>query len=52
VFGSSFLKRFKVKAQLLARIQKDDVQLMLLGFDWIRLFLWGIRSPQLKPRRP
>jgi len=52
VFGSSFLKRFKVKPQLLARIQKDDVQLLLLGFDWIRLFLWGIRSPHLKPRRP
>jgi len=52
VFGSSFLKRFKVKPQLLARIQKDDVQLMLLGFDWIRLFLWGIRSQLLKPRQP
>jgi hypothetical protein len=52
VFGSSFLKRFKVKQQLLARIQKDDVQLLLLGFDWIRLFLWGIRSQQLKPQRP
>jgi Fe-S-cluster containining protein len=52
VFGSSFLKRFKVKPELLARIRKDDAQLMLLGFDWIKLFLWGIRSPRLQPRRP
>jgi uncharacterized protein len=50
VFGSSFLKRFKVQPELLGRIQKDDAQLMLLGFDWIRLFLWGIRSQKLKPR--
>ena len=50
VFGSSFLKRFAVKPDLLSRIKKDDAQLMLLGFDWIKLFLWGIRSQRLKPK--
>lgn len=50
VFGSSFLKRFKVKPELLSRIKKDDVQLMLVGFDWIKLFLWGIKSQKLKPK--
>jgi hypothetical protein len=50
VFGSSFLKRFKVKPELLSRIKKDDAQLMLLGFDWIKLFLWGIESRRLKPK--
>ncbi len=50
VFGSSFLKRFKVRPELLARIRKDDAELMLLGFDWIKLFLWGLRSRKLKPR--
>ncbi|MCK7469527.1 MAG: hypothetical protein MZU95_01035 [Desulfomicrobium escambiense] len=30
--------------------QEDDAQLMLLGFDWIKLFLWGIRSRRLKPK--
>jgi hypothetical protein len=50
VFGSSFLKRFKVKPELLIKIKKDDAQLMLLGFDWIKLFLWGIRSQRLKPK--
>ncbi len=50
VFGSSFLKRFKIKSDLLRKIEKDDTQLMLLGFDWIKLFLWGIRSQKLKPK--
>jgi uncharacterized protein len=50
VFGSSFLKRFAVKPDLLSKIKKDDAQLMLLGFDWIKLFLWGIKSQRLKPK--
>jgi hypothetical protein len=50
VFDSSFLKRFTVKPELLNRIKKDDAQLMLLGFDWIKLFLWGIKSRRLKPK--
>lgn len=50
VFGSSFLKRFKVKPELHAKIGKDDMEMMLLGFDWIKLFLWGIRSRRLDLR--
>lgn len=50
VFGSSFLKRFKVDSQVLRKIKKDDAPLLLLGFDWIKLFLWGIRGRRIKPR--
>jgi Fe-S-cluster containining protein len=50
VFGSSFLKRFKVKPELMMKIKKDDTQLLLLGFDWVKLFLWGIKNQSLKPR--
>jgi hypothetical protein len=50
VFGSSFLKRFKVKPELLGRLKMDDAQLLLFGFDWIQLFLWGRLSRRLKPR--
>jgi Fe-S-cluster containining protein len=50
VLGSSFLQRFKLRPELLAKIKKDDTQLMLLGFDWIKLFLGGIPSRKLKPR--
>lgn len=50
VLGSSFLKRFRVEPDLLMKIETDDTQLMLLGFDWIELFLWGVKSRRLKPR--
>ncbi len=50
VFGSSFLKRFKVDPEVLRKIKKDDAALLLLGFDWIKLFLWGIRGRRIKPR--
>jgi Fe-S-cluster containining protein len=50
VFASSFLKRFKIKPEQLAKIRKDDVQLLLLGLEWIKLFLWGIPGRRLKPK--
>lgn len=50
VFGSSFLKRFKVRPELLARIRRDDAELLTLGFDWIALFIWGLPSRRLRPR--
>ncbi len=51
VFGSSFLKRFKVKTALLKKMQTDDVALMRFGFDWIRLSVWGVPSKQIRRRR-
>ncbi|HSO61075.1 MAG TPA: YkgJ family cysteine cluster protein [Desulfobacterales bacterium] len=50
VFDSSFLKRFKVKPELVGKVRRDDVRLMRLGFDWIELFVWGIPSSGIKPR--
>jgi uncharacterized protein len=50
VFGSSFLQRFKVTSELLSKIRQDDARLMLLAFDWIEHFLWGIASSRIKPR--
>ncbi len=52
VFGSSFLKRFKVTPELVAKIRKNDVRLMRLAFDWIELFVWGIPSSRIKPKMP
>lgn len=51
LFGSSFLERFKVNTEVLRKIKKDDSALLLLGFDWIKLFLWGIPSRRLAPKR-
>ena len=50
VFESSLLKRYKVKADLLKKIQRDDVDLMLFGFDWIKLFVWGVPSKKIRLR--
>lgn len=50
VFNSSFLKRYKVKSPIIKKIKKDDVELMKLGFSWVKLLLWGIKTKYLKLR--
>ena len=49
VFNSSFLKRYKIKTDVKKKIKKDDVALMKLGFSWIKLYVWGIKSKNIKP---
>lgn len=51
VYNSSFLKRFKVKKDLLTRAKKDDVVLMKLGFSWVKLYLWGIQTKAIRPKK-
>ena len=48
VFQSSFLKRYRVKKNLVKKLRASDRQLMLFGFEWIRFFIWGIRSPDIR----
>ena len=50
VFHSSFLKRYKVKAAVLKKITAGDEELLKFGFDWVKLFLWNIRSTSFKER--
>lgn len=50
VFNSTFLKRYKVKSEVLKKINTDDVALMRFGFDWVKFFVWGIKSCYFKPR--
>ena len=50
VFGSSFLKRFKVKKDLQRKFRRSDVELLKLGFEWIRFTLWKMDSDYFKPR--
>jgi hypothetical protein len=44
VFESSFLPRFNVPRERIERIETDDVEMMIFGFDWVRLFLTGRSS--------
>ncbi len=48
VLNSSFLKRFKIKKKLVYRLRDDDAELLKLGFDWIRYFLWGMKGKVFK----
>ena len=50
IFTSSFLKRYKLKNDRIKKIRKDDVELLKLGFDWVKLFVWGIKSRHIRMR--
>jgi hypothetical protein len=50
VFNSSFLKRYKVKSAILKKIRNDDGELLKFGFDWVKFYLWGIKSKKIRPR--
>lgn len=48
VFGSSFLKRYPMAPAVVKQIQKDDIELLKFGFDWVRYLVWGIPGPHFK----
>lgn len=48
VFDSSFIKRYRVKKALVKKLRASDRQLLLFGYDWIRYFVWGIASKNIR----
>jgi uncharacterized protein len=50
VFQSSFLKRYKLKSAVLKKLETDDVQLLNIGFEWIKVFVWGLKSKHIRLR--
>lgn len=48
VFQSSFLKRYRVKKALVKKCRASDRELLLFGFEWIRTFVWGIKSDSIR----
>jgi Fe-S-cluster containining protein len=50
VFTSSFLKRYKLNSDKVKKIRMDDVELLKFGFDWVKLFIWGIKSRHIRLR--
>ncbi len=48
VFNSSFLERYEVNSALVKKIREDDVELLKLGFDWVKFFVWGIKSASIR----
>ena len=50
LFNSTFLKRYKIKSALLKKIRTDDVELMKFGFEWVKFYVWGLKTRYLKLR--
>ena len=50
VFESSFLKRHKVKKDMLRKIKASEKSLLLFGFEWVKVFVWKMKSKKLKLR--
>lgn len=48
LFESRFFQRFQIPDELRSRIEKDDVSLMIFGFDWLKFSLYGL--PTLNPK--
>ena len=48
IFNSSFLKRYHVKSTLVKKIRRSDKALLTFGFEWIRVFVWGRSSKQIR----
>jgi hypothetical protein len=48
VFQSSFLKRYRIKKALAKKLRTSDRELVLFGFEWIRYFVWGITSDNIR----
>jgi len=51
LFDSSFFKRYHVKPDLKQKLRVNDQALLLFGFEWIKFFVWGIHSHQIRVRR-
>ena len=50
VFESSFFKRYKVKKDVRRKIEASESALLRFGFEWVRLFVWGLKSKKIRPR--
>lgn len=51
IFNSTFLKRYKLNLTILKKIKNDDTELLTLGFDWVKFFVWGIPSKNFRISR-
>ena len=48
VFDSSFLKRYKVDEETMARIREDDVALTEFAFSWLKSVLFGDKEVEVR----
>jgi Fe-S-cluster containining protein len=51
ILNSSFLKRYKVRSEIVKKLKRDDLKLLAFGFEWVKFFLWGIKSKYFNVRK-
>jgi len=50
VFQSSFLKRYQIKSTWRKKLKTSAVALLKFGFEWVKFFVWGMESKDIRPR--
>jgi hypothetical protein len=40
----------KKKSAIFKKLKTDDVQLLKFGFEWVKVFVWGLKSKQIRLR--
>lgn len=48
VFESSFLEKYDMSDETIAKIKRDELELMKFGFDWLKSALFGAEAVKLK----
>jgi len=52
IFESTFLDRFVLDPELIHRLEKDDGELLLFAFRWLRFAVFGEPTLTVRPHRP
>jgi len=50
VLNSSLRKRYRIHPDRMRKIRKDDVALLELGFEWVKLFVFNIPGKMIRSR--
>jgi len=50
VFQSSFLKRYQIKSTLRKKLKTNELALLKFGLEWVKVFIWGMNSTQIRQR--
>ena len=49
VFESTFLKRFEVESEIIAKMMEDDEELLRFAFRWVKFACFGEETVQVRP---
>jgi len=50
LFNSTFLKRYRIRPEVLKKIKSSDTALMTLGFEWIAFYIRGLQGQTIRLR--